>query len=260
MTPQERREWTGRCYAAWLGISPEEFSNARGVKLYVNPARAQKIAGYPDPVPLFAAGMDNALLIACVPEWEKKVRACVAGKDMDGALKALEKLFGKRWNRGLFHWFDQLNEEIDVSEAAALTQEDYPPFQAFHMEGYGSREESLRTWLPEYFRKIVAQEKCFGIWQDGNLVSVADGPDMPYLPEIMAEPGIMTLPGYRRRGYAAAVCAAFLRRQLELGKVPVWGCAADNAASAALARKLGFQLFGRNYTVRGDVESFDLEG
>jgi len=259
LTSKERYEWACRYYAAWLGIPPEEFSHARGVKLYANPARAQKISVIAKPLPFYAIRMEDALLMACVPQWESRLRAQVAGRDIPGAMEALETLFGDQLRKGLSHWLGQLNEAIDTTEAAALTQEDFPAYLEFMQAAHDRQEEEfLRRGLPEYFRGLAEQRKCFGVWRDGKLASVADGPEQPYLPEVITDPGIVTLPEYRGRGYASAVCAALLRRQLDAGMVPIWSCAADNAASVALARKLGFQPFCRRYNVRGEVDSFDI--
>lgn len=49
-------------------------------------------------------------------------------------------------------------------------------------------------------------------------------------------------PPYRRRGYAEALVAALLNNQLRKGRLPFAQTLADNAASLALQRKLGFTV------------------
>lgn len=51
---------------------------------------------------------------------------------------------------------------------------------------------------------------------------------------------IDTLEPYRRRGLAARCVAFQVARQRAQGRVPVWGSAASNVASAGLAARLGF--------------------
>lgn len=56
---------------------------------------------------------------------------------------------------------------------------------------------------------------------------------------------IDTLEGYRGRGLAAAAFCALARDLAGQGRLPVWGAHAGNAASLALAAKLGFVEAGR---------------
>jgi GNAT superfamily N-acetyltransferase len=51
---------------------------------------------------------------------------------------------------------------------------------------------------------------------------------------------IETLPAYRGRGLAARAARAMTRLMWRRGKAPVWGAMAENAASRALAGRLGF--------------------
>lgn len=51
---------------------------------------------------------------------------------------------------------------------------------------------------------------------------------------------IDTLPGHRRRGYAALCVTHLIHHMRALGKQPVWASVVENPASWKLARKLGF--------------------
>lgn len=57
----------------------------------------------------------------------------------------------------------------------------------------------------------------------------------------MIEIGTITGDPYRRRGYAALCCAQLIRECEARGYRTYWNCAADNLASAGLARSLGYQ-------------------
>ncbi|CAA9540137.1 MAG: Urease gamma subunit [uncultured Thermomicrobiales bacterium] len=53
--------------------------------------------------------------------------------------------------------------------------------------------------------------------------------------------GVVTAEPFRRRGHATAACAAVIEAGIARGLVATWDCDAANAASAALAHRLGFR-------------------
>ena len=63
---------------------------------------------------------------------------------------------------------------------------------------------------------------------------------VPWETETLCDVSIDTLPGYRRRGLAAATVQLLVDHIAARGKQPVWGALTDNAGSLALARRLGF--------------------
>ena len=67
--------------------------------------------------------------------------------------------------------------------------------------------------------------------------------------DVVVEPGINTLPGYRRRGYAQTVVGALLKQVLGDGKVPLWSCSASNVGSQRLAESLGYAQLADVITV-----------
>jgi len=211
-----------RYQAAWLDVDPARLQGEG----FVNPTpmRDMKIPGYSKPVRIHALRLQDheEIYAACAPGLEKKLR-----------LKA---------PTGRFFYFDEPNPAIDAARARALNENDLPAFLRFFKEAYPDTREY--DWIPAYFRGITAQRRCFGVFEDGLLVSVADAPTIPYLPELIVEPGIMTLPGFRRKGYAAAACTAFIAEQLRRGLSPIWTCAMDNGGSAGLAQHLGYKPFG----------------
>jgi RimJ/RimL family protein N-acetyltransferase len=64
------------------------------------------------------------------------------------------------------------------------------------------------------------------------------------------EVGVTTHEPYRGRGYATISCARLIQECEELGYDTWWDCAKQNAASVALARKLGYET-EREYRVLG---------
>lgn len=62
-----------------------------------------------------------------------------------------------------------------------------------------------------------------------------------------AEAGVVTLPGYRRRGYGAAVVARWAREARAAGLEPLYSCAWENTASRGLARRLGLRVYAEDW-------------
>jgi len=99
-----------------------------------------------------------------------------------------------------------------------------------------------RDYYTAYYSGSVEKtlEKGFGfcLVKDQELLSEAFAADAALG---MIEIGTITGELYRRRGYAAVTCAHLIRECEARGYRTYWNCSKDNLASAALARKLGYQ-------------------
>jgi len=136
--------------------------------------------------------------------------------------------------------FADLPENLDVSQAVRLTQEDFQQYKRFFETLYpGVSTEGLRG----YFSSVADRHYSYGIFQDNRLVSATDAPDIPYMSNLIVEPGINTLQGYRRRGYGRIAAGAMVEYLLKNGKVPIWSCGASNQASSRLAESIGYVRF-----------------
>jgi predicted GNAT family acetyltransferase len=82
----------------------------------------------------------------------------------------------------------------------------------------------------------------FGCFVDDVLVSAASM--YPWDDSTLADTGVLTLPDYRGRGYAAATVRALSAEALRRGYEPQYRCQVDNLASVAVARSAGLTLFG----------------
>ena len=90
--------------------------------------------------------------------------------------------------------------------------------------------ESLENFLAHGFGVCLVK--------DGEVVSEAYA---PYVTTKNIELATLTKESHRGRGYAAITCAHFIQACQARSLAPYWSCDADNAASAKLARKLGFK-------------------
>ena len=60
---------------------------------------------------------------------------------------------------------------------------------------------------------------------------------------------LITMEGYRGRGYGPVATAAWARAVRESGRIPLYGTSWDNTASQAVARKLGLVMYGSGLAI-----------
>lgn len=242
---------TRRYYAAWLDVPPDHLTQP-GLRAVPSPKRDVRQAGYARPFDLYAYIADDTTLISYGSRLADRIDAVVAtfrsAPDPVVVTARLRALLGPaRVQHAHKFVFTALRAGLSTDSARPLTGADYDAFLRFHRAQYADADQA--AWLPDYFAGLVARGDLFGVVVDGRLVSVADVPDVPYMSDLVAEPGIVTLAGYRRRGYATAAVGALLAHLLAEGKAPLWSCGAGNVGSRALAERVGFEKFADVITV-----------
>jgi predicted GNAT family acetyltransferase len=85
-----------------------------------------------------------------------------------------------------------------------------------------------------------------GIVVDGHPVSVCH---CARRSDVAAEAGVATAPACRGRGYAARVTAAWALAIRASGHVPLYSTSWMNAASLAVARKLGLVVYASDWSI-----------
>jgi GNAT superfamily N-acetyltransferase len=93
----------------------------------------------------------------------------------------------------------------------------------------------------------------FGVAADGKIVSVAYAHRIGDAEAQVADIGVETAEGYRRRGYAKAAVSAVVQAYLQRGGEALYGCASDNVASIATARSVGFVSYARSMVLCAQV-------
>jgi hypothetical protein len=98
-------------------------------------------------------------------------------------------------------------------------------------------------WSSEEIRD---RSPILGIVENGNAVSVCF---CARRSSAAAEAGLETAPDYRGRGFGALVAATWARAILESGRLPIYSTSWTNAASLAVARKLGLHMCASDWSL-----------
>jgi len=95
-------------------------------------------------------------------------------------------------------------------------------------------------------RGLDAYEPRLAVVRDGVAVAICNS---ARLTGRAAEAGVETLAGYRGRGYAPLVVAAWAQAIRATGRIPLYSTSWDNLASRAVARKLGLAMYGADWSL-----------
>ncbi|WP_353809179.1 GNAT family N-acetyltransferase [Agromyces sp. SYSU T00194] len=115
----------------------------------------------------------------------------------------------------------------------ALTPADAPEFARFCADAPADDLEEAYVELDHW--------RAHGTFVGERLVAAASA--YPWRDSMLADVGVITLPGFRGRGLATRLVRAIAADALDLGYEPQYRCQTDNAASLALASAAGFERF-----------------
>lgn len=233
-------------YSEWLDLDPTQFDNA-GVVAIPSAKRNMRQAGYSMIFSLYCFITKKGVILSYSPSLENRIPLLL--KDLetnttpDVVETAIEAIFGKQPGSSNKYFFTELPESIDTSSARQLLLQDFDEYRQFFYAQHSTVKQD-NVWLCKYFRGMVNKGYCFAVSVDDQLVCVTDAPDIPYMSDIIVEPGINTLAGYRKKGFAKIAVGALIKYLLSIKKVPIWSCGSSNTASAHLAESLGYRKLG----------------
>ena len=253
-----------RYLSAYLDVPVKRLENEHGVVITATEERSKLPKNSLLHMPLYAFCNQRALFVSCPPDLKDEVSFLLDIADIQIAFEALRSHFGDKersktisfggqhgtCTSGYHQLFglDNFSQLTDTTNAVMLSKDHYSQYYDFYFELHPSlRELSPESWLPLRFDEIEKQKNDFFLYVDGKIVSATEATITPYMNDEIIELGVNTIEGYRRKGYAFAVCSAFMKEHLQKGIVPFWRCKVDNIASQKLAEKLGFHYLGDEY-------------
>lgn len=135
-------------------------------------------------------------------------------------------------------------ERVWIGPAYRFPEHITPPTNVVQL----SRENAglLKKGFVEMVPELNSSQPYFAIIEDSQAVAMCRS---VRLSSRAHEAGVDTLVGYRRRGYATAVVAAWALAVRALNCIPLYSTSWDNVASQSVARRLGLVQYGVDYHV-----------
>ena len=211
------------------------------------PLGADLVAAVPDAALASVVGRPpRATLRNAVVSLDGDVNVLSQMEDADYVGAALA---GWRRQRAIIHVLpDVMPWERDIEPGARIfTRQTAPRFD--HVPEHLRRElldalngRTVSRFVPGHLPRATAvvgriTVPMAAVWADGRPVSFC----YPvWQTETLWDVSIETLPAYRRQGLAARAARTLIRHMRGVGRAPVWGALETNAASRALAARLGF--------------------
>jgi RimJ/RimL family protein N-acetyltransferase len=207
-----------------------------GVVVVVPDSALVAVVGRPDP----------ALVARTVEALSGDVNVLAQMEDADHVARALPRW---RRSRALIHvlpgaasWEQDDEPNTRVFTAGSAPQFDHVPDAVRRelLDALGGR--TVSRFVPGALPRAdpivrTVTVPMAAVWADGRPVSFC----YPvWQTETFWDVSIETIEGYRRRGFAARAARTMIRHMRQTGRAPVWGALDTNAASRALAAKLGF--------------------
>jgi hypothetical protein len=232
-------ELTRKYYSSWLDFDLSQISDEKLI-FKESCKRDKVIKGYGKSFPLYCYLEEDTRVVSYSKILEVKLEEIKRIFQKHSAIpevkEKLETLLGGKLGHNKKFYYTK-KQGCSNNNSIQLKSENYNDYLAF----FNELHPKVKTdWLEEYFLSLIERGYCWGYYENGKLVCFSDAPDIPYMNDIIVEPGINTLEEHRKKGFAKEVIMAFVNYLLQKNKVPIWSCSSTNKASMALANSAGF--------------------
>lgn len=135
-------------------------------------------------------------------------------------------------------------ERVWIGPAYRFPEQIAPPTNVIRLSR--ANADLLKGDFAEMVSELNSSQPCLAVVEDSQTVSICRS---VRLSSRAHEAGVDTLTGYRRRGYATSVVAAWALAVRALNRIPLYSTSWDNVASQGVARRLGLVPYGVDYHV-----------
>ena len=237
---REIKKRTYDYYSCFCGTDVSDFK--QGIRFVCTDERSNILRGFGCKYSIYILCKEDACIVSYSPKYQPYFDELT----QPTAVKELIATINQFYPLKAYQLMEFVEECVfDYKDARMLKRDDYPLFETFFKKAYPSVSEI--GWLKAYFEGKVDKGFFFGYIIDDELVALCDAPDMPYMEGDIQHTGIVTLPEYRRKGYAKLCAALATHHHIQSGIVPQWECALDNIASIQVSKSIGYKEFAQAF-------------
>lgn len=235
---REIKKRTYDYYSCFCGVGVSNFKH--GIQFVCTDERSRILKGFGCKYSIYILCKEDACIVSYSPKYQPYFDELTQLTDVMELIATINQSYPLK----AYQLMEFVEECVfDYKDARMLKRDDYPLFENFFKKAYPSVSET--SWLKDYFEERVDKGFFFGYIIDDELVALCDAPDMPYMEGYIQHTGIVTLPEYRRKGYAKLCAALATHHHIQSGIVPQWECALDNIASIQVSKSIGYKEFAQ---------------
>ena len=240
MDAREIKKITNDYYSCFCGVGVSNFKH--GIQFVCTDERSRILKGFGCKYSIYILCKEDACIVSYSPKYQPYFDELTQLTDVKELIATINQSYPLK----AYQLMEFVEECVfDYKDARMLKRDDYPMFETFFKKAYPSVSEI--GWLKAYFEGKVDKGFFFGYIIVDELVALCDAPDMPYMEGYIQHTGIVTLPEYRRKGYAKLCAALATHHHIQSGIVPQWECALDNVASIQVAKSIGYKEFAQAF-------------
>ncbi len=231
------RERVDAFWCRTLGVEAADL-HTPGVRVRANPPDRADWRG------VYALGFDKAVCVFAPDDLLDAVTDGVADQEADTVLEASywQTVLGRgvriAFGPVVHHYRDDRDGLDDIAAGRRINPRDSEAFAA--LRGAVPPEE----WLAAGFTGMPAM--LFAVFNGDQIVAAAN---LTAGPEAATDVGIVVHPDERGKGFALQVTALAARQAILMHGVARFRALATSASTMSIARKLGFEEYGRNLAV-----------